>query len=137
MEENSKHVGILTVSRHGKTIAGLGSDPQATLFRGVTTWKDTQRHASKDTAKLANTRIPVIVQNLHCMDDHQFFKKKEELETAGQVSEVCSQIVACGKRLAKLISAFALREDADYIATWENVQIQNLFTPQTCMRTDP
>ena len=82
-----------------------------------------------------------------CLDDHQF--KQEELESVGELSEVCSQIVfkclylarigrpdilwsvnklaisvtkwtqACDRRLARSILAFITRTISDSVVMWE------------------
>ena len=42
--------------------------------------------------ELANKKVEQLYKVSHpCLDDHQF--KKEELESVGDLSEVCSQIV--------------------------------------------
>ena len=40
---------VVDINISGKKKTRAGSDPQATLVRGPTTWKDKQRNASKDT----------------------------------------------------------------------------------------
>ena len=102
-----------------------------------------ERHcemANKKVEQLYNVSNP-------CLDDHQF--KQEELESAGELSEVCSQLVlkclylarsgrpdtlwsvnklarsvakwtqACDRRLARLISYFITRTISDSIVMWE------------------
>ena len=95
--------------------------------------------ANKKTEQLYTVSTP-------CLDDHNF--KKEELETVGELSDVCSQVVlkclylarvgrldilwsvnklarsvtkwtrACDRRLARLISNFITRMIIDSIVMW-------------------
>ena len=63
-----------------------------------------QRHAQKCVklcCELANKQADTLhkVSSL-CLDDHQF--KKEEMETVGELSEVCSQIVLRCLDLARI-----------------------------------
>ena len=62
-----------------------------TLPLGHTIWKDMRKSALRD-CQVANKKT----EQLHkvsspCLDDHHF--KKEELESVGELSDVCSQIV--------------------------------------------
>ena len=69
-----------------------GNSMQKQYLLGFMTWKVMQRNLWTD---IANLRIKTT-QQLHkvatpCMDDHEF--KEEEIETVGELSTVCSQIV--------------------------------------------
>ena len=68
-----------------------GKNITQTLPLGDTIWKDMRKSALRD-CQVANKKT----EQLHkvsspCLDDHHF--KKEELESVGELSEVCSQIV--------------------------------------------
>ena len=111
----------------------VGKNLMQRRLRGLTTWRDMLENALRGTLKLANNKVEQLYKVSHpCLDDHQF--KKEEFESVGDLSEVCSQIVlkclylarngrpdilwsvnnfaravtkwtqACDKRLARLIS---------------------------------
>ena len=60
--------------------------------RCPTTWRDTLKNASNGTVNLQTRKWSNFTKVSHpCLDDHQF--KQEELESVGESSEVCSQIV--------------------------------------------
>ena len=66
--------------------------PDQTPLRGPTTWKDTQRNASKKNCELANNKIEHLYKvSTPCLGDYQF--KEEELRTVGEMPDACSQIV--------------------------------------------
>ena len=75
------------VTRVGKTLTQR-------RWRGPTTWKDMLENALRDTANLANKKVEQLYAKFQapCVDDHQF--KQEELESVGELSQVCSQIVS-------------------------------------------
>ena len=60
------------------------------LSRGPTTWKDTRKNALTGTVAKKQTEQLYKVSTL-CLEDHHF--KKEELESVGELSNVCSQMV--------------------------------------------
>ena len=61
-------------------------------LRGPATWKDMFENALSDTASWQTKKVEQLykVSSL-CLDDHQF--KQEELESVGELSQVCSQMV--------------------------------------------
>ena len=64
-------------------------------LRGPTTWKDMLN------CELANTKTEQLYTvSTPCLDDHHF--KKEELESFGEVSKVCSQMVLKCLYLARI-----------------------------------
>ena len=71
-------------------------------WRGPTTWKDMLKNALNDTVnwQLRKWQEQLYKVSNLCLDDHQF--KKEELESVGELSEVCSQIVLKCLYLARI-----------------------------------
>ena len=68
-----------------------------TPLRGPTTWKDMRRNI----AKLANKTIEQLHKvSTPCLDDTEY--KKEELDTVGEWTKVCSQIVLKCLYLARM-----------------------------------
>ena len=60
-------------------------------MRGLTIWKRMLENALRD-CELANKKTDHLYEvSSLCLDDHHF--KKEELESVGTKSKVCSQIV--------------------------------------------
>ena len=106
--------------------------------RGHAIWKDTRKSALKDVVSWRTKRQRLYKVSTPCLDDHNF--KEEELESAAELSTVCSQIVlkclflaqigrpdilwsvnklarsvttwtrACDRRLARLISYISSHE---------------------------
>ena len=68
--------------------------------RGPATWKDAQKCVER-YCDVANKKVEQLYKVSHpCLDDHQF--KQEELESVGELSEVCSQIVLKCLYLARI-----------------------------------
>ena len=67
-------------------------------LRGPTTWKDMLKNALKDNANKKTEQLYKV--SSPCLDYHQF--KKEELESVGELSTVCSQIVLKCLYLARI-----------------------------------
>ena len=63
-------------------------------LRGPTMWQDMPKNALRDIANWRTKKNRAIAQNVPtlCLDDQNI--KKEELETVGDLSKVCSQIVS-------------------------------------------
>ena len=60
--------------------------------RGRTTWKVMLKSALKDIVNWRTKKTEQLFEvSTHCLDDHHF--KKGELESVGELSKVCSQIV--------------------------------------------
>ena len=60
-------------------------------LRGLTTWKDMLKNAFERYCELANKKTEQLFKvSSPCLGDHQF---KEELESVGELSKACSQIV--------------------------------------------
>ena len=78
-----------------------GKNLTQTQWRGPATWKDMVENA---LSKIANWHTKKVEQLYKvtslCLDDHQF--KQEELESVGESSQVCSQIVLKCMYLARL-----------------------------------
>ena len=69
--------------------------------RGHTTRKDTRKKRVERCCELANKKTEQLYKvSTPCLDDHQF--KQEELESVGELSEVCSQIVWNGLYLTRI-----------------------------------
>ena len=61
-------------------------------WRGPTIWKDMLKHVLNGTAKWQNKKVVQPCKGSHpCLDDHHF--NKEDLESFGELSKVCSHIV--------------------------------------------
>ena len=58
-------------------------------LRGPMTWKDMLENALSDTANWQTKRQQLYKVSSRCLDDDQF--KKEDLESVGELSKVCSQ----------------------------------------------
>ena len=68
--------------------------------RGPSTWKDMLKNALRYVVSW-RMKDRAVVQSLNpCLDDHHF--KKEELETVGELSDVCSQKVLKCLYLARI-----------------------------------
>ena len=90
------------------------------LSHGLTTCKDMLKSASKRYCELANKKTEQLytVSTL-CLDDHNF--KKEELETVGELSDVCSQIVLKFlylARIGRLGILWSVNKLARAVTTW-------------------
>ena len=59
--------------------------------RGDTTWKVTRKSASNDFANWRRKAAQLYPVSTPCLEDHNL--KKEELETVGDLSKMCSRIV--------------------------------------------
>ena len=70
-------------------------------WRGPTTMKDMLKNALSDTVNWAHKKIEQLYKvSTSCLDDHQL--KQEELESVGELSEVCSHIVLTCLYLARI-----------------------------------
>ena len=78
-----------------------GRDLTHKQSRCPTTWRATLKKCVEQYCEFANKNVEQLhkVSNL-CLDDHQF--KQEELESVGESSEVCSQIVLRCVYLARI-----------------------------------
>ena len=69
-----------------------GTNLTQKLSRGPTTWKVMSKSGVERYCQLADKKTEQLYKVLTpCLDDHHF--KKEELESVGEFSDVCSQIV--------------------------------------------
>ena len=67
----------------------VGTNRTRKQLVGLMTWKVMRRNAWND---VANKNVEQLYEvSTPCLDDHHY--KKEELETVGELSKVCSQIV--------------------------------------------
>ena len=78
-----------------------GRNPTRTRSLGFTTWKDMQRNVLNGTANWQTTQSSNCVRSLHHVLT-TISSKKEELETVGDVSKVCSQVVLKCLYLARI-----------------------------------
>ena len=85
---------------------------------------DTEAHAQKCVERyceLADKKVEQLYKVSHpCLDDFQF-KKKEEMESVGQLSEVCSQIVLkclCLARIGRLDILWSVNKLARTVTKW-------------------
>ena len=70
-------------------------------WRGPTTWKDMLVKCVERYCELANKKVEQLYKvSSPCSDDHQF--KQEELESVGELPEVCSQIVLTCLHVARV-----------------------------------
>ena len=83
-EKSSKHEFLLEqlkITRDGQT-----------LSRGPATWKDTRKSALREIVRWQTKKTEQFYKaSTPRMDDHN--TKREELETVGELSKVCSQLV--------------------------------------------
>ena len=88
--------------------------------RGLTTWKDTRRNALKDVVSCQKKNTEQLYKvSTSCLDDHHF--KKEELESVGDLSKVCSQIVLkclCLARIGRFDNLWSVNEVARAVVKW-------------------
>ena len=71
------------------------------LSRGPTIWKDVLKKCVERYCELANNKTEQLYKvSSPCLDDHQF--KKEELESVGELSKVCSKVVLKYLYLARI-----------------------------------
>ena len=70
-------------------------------WRGPWTWKNMLKKCVERYCELANKKVEQLhIVSSPCLNDHQF--KQEELESVGELSEVCSQIVFKCLHLARI-----------------------------------
>ena len=72
-----------------------------TMACGPTTWMNMLKKCVERYCELANKKVEQLYKvSSPCLDHHQF--KQEELESVGELSEVCSQIVLKCLHLARI-----------------------------------
>ena len=107
---NAKRAKILwkttgTVSKHEFLLEQLRTClveryVDRTPSTGLMTWKVTRRNVWKGIANWEMKQLSSCTVSTPCLDDRLF--KEEELETVGELSTVCSQIVLQGLFLASI-----------------------------------
>ena len=102
-----------------KNYQGVKSLTQRRLH-GPTTWKDMLENALSDTVNWQTKKVEQLykVSSL-CWDDHQF--KQEELESVGELSKVCSQIVLkcwCLARIGRPDILWSVNKFARAVTKW-------------------
>ena len=83
-----------------------GKNLMQKLWRGPTIWKDMLKHAWKDIANWLTKRRSNYKVSSPCLDEHKI--KKEELQSVGELSQVCSQIVLKYVYLARIAGPYIL-----------------------------
>ena len=72
------------------------------LWRGSMTWKDMLQKCVERYCELANKKVEQLHKSLKPLTGYNDQFKQEELESVGELSEVCSQIVLKCLYLARL-----------------------------------
>ena len=84
-----------------RKITRVGENLTQRRLRGPTTWKDMLKNALRDVAKWRTNKAEQSCKvSSPCLDDRQF--KEEQLESVGELSKVCSQIVLKCLYLARI-----------------------------------
>ena len=78
-----------------------GKSVMQKLWRRPTIWKDKLKKSLERCCELANKKTEQVYKvSSPCLDEHEI--KKEELESVGELSQVCSQIVSNYLYLARI-----------------------------------
>ena len=83
-------------------LPGLGENLTQKTSRGPATWKDNfEKSALKDIVRWHTKKVEQFYKvSCPCLDDHKF--KQEELESVGELSQVCLHIVLKCLYLARM-----------------------------------